>query len=161
MDYYNGFLRDVRDALALVQVDGTLPDDLEGPYYLLGNGGSAAVAAHICNDINKSGRLAYVPDYATLTCFANDYSWTGAMERWVNNQALGTVILISSSGQSANIRNAANIALANHFVITLSGFNEDNKLRQLGHVNYWVPSRNYGVVEITHLAILHGIFNPG
>ena len=35
----------------------------------------------------------------------------------------------------------------------------DNRLRNEGDVNFYVPSRRYGVVEITHLAILHAILD--
>ena len=39
----------------------------------------------------------------------------------------------------------------------LSGFDADNPLRAMGRVNFYVPSRDYGHVEITHLAILHSM----
>ena len=35
-------------------------------------------------------------------------------------------------------------------VITFSGFNSDNPLRQLGDINFWVDSRAYNIVEMTH-----------
>jgi D-sedoheptulose 7-phosphate isomerase len=72
------------------------------------------------------------------------------------------LIAISSSGQSKNILRAVETAHAYHGnIVTLSGFDANNPLRTAGHMNYWVPSNNYGVVEISHLAILHGIVNPG
>ena len=42
-------------------------------------------------------------------------------------------------------------------VITLSGFGEGNFLRTKGQVNFYVPSNQYGTVEIAHLAVLHSI----
>ncbi len=44
-------------------------------------------------------------------------------------------------------------------VVTLTGFEPDNRLRGKGGVNFYVPSKNYGVVEIAHLAILHGLLD--
>ncbi|MGY4428887.1 hypothetical protein ACVWWO_001364 [Bradyrhizobium sp. F1.13.1] len=35
-------------------------------------------------------------------------------------------------------------------VITLSGMNAENPLRNLGDVNYYVDSRSYNIVETTH-----------
>jgi len=51
---------------------------------------------------------------------------------------------------------AATAAKANGAkVITLSGFLPENALRQLGDVNFYVPSTDYGSVELTHAALLH------
>ena len=61
------------------------------------------------------------------------------------------VILISSSGKSKNILNAAEkgkeMGLS---VITVSGFLSDNPLRKLGDLNLWVDSTEYNIVEMTH-----------
>jgi hypothetical protein len=35
-------------------------------------------------------------------------------------------------------------------IITLSGFDADNPLRQSGSINLWVDSRAYNIVEMTH-----------
>lgn len=42
-------------------------------------------------------------------------------------------------------------------VVTFSGFSDSNPLRCLGDVNFYVPSDSYGVVEITHLALIHSM----
>ena len=44
-------------------------------------------------------------------------------------------------------------------VVTLSGFDFKNPLREAGEVNFYVPSSKYGTVEITHLAILHSMLD--
>jgi D-sedoheptulose 7-phosphate isomerase len=41
--------------------------------------------------------------------------------------------------------------------MTLSGFQPDNLLRQLGRWNYWLNSSHYGMVELGHLFVLHHI----
>lgn len=131
--------------------------------FLLGNGGSASIASHICNDIIKNElAAAYVPDYATLTCLANDYGWDRAFGEWLNQVSRperSTLVLISSSGKSKNLINAARFEFKR--IITFTGFDSDNPIRKLGHTNYYVPSHNYGIVECAHLAILHSIVNPG
>ena len=62
-----------------------------------------------------------------------------------------TVVLISSSGTSANMVNAAATAKSLGLtVVTLSGFDQDNPLRQLGSINFWLDSRAYNVIENVH-----------
>lgn len=131
-----------------------------GVVHLMGNGGSASVVAHAQNDLVKGcGVKALVhQDIPTLTAYANDQGYEaslrGPLKVWVQPEDL--VIAVSSAGMSPNIVQAAAAAKAAEArVITLSGFQPDNALRQLGHVNFYVPSSNYGHVELTHAAILH------
>ena len=70
--------------------------------------------------------------------------------------------MISSSGNSANIINAAKCARNLDIeVITFSGFDSNNALRNLGDINFWVDSKAYNIVEMTHhiwlLAIVDNI----
>ena len=44
-------------------------------------------------------------------------------------------------------------------VVTLSGFSPDNRLRPRGEINFHVPDRSYGAVEILHLSICHCILD--
>jgi D-sedoheptulose 7-phosphate isomerase len=68
------------------------------------------------------------------------------------------LIAISSSGQSANIRNAAaEMRRLGGKVVTLSGFKGDNPLRALGDFNIWLDSTDYGMVEIGHQFVLHNL----
>jgi D-sedoheptulose 7-phosphate isomerase len=65
------------------------------------------------------------------------------------------VVAISSSGNSKNIVNAIETAKSrNANVITFTGFKPDNKAKQLGDVNVYVPSEKYGIVESIHNLIL-------
>ena len=62
------------------------------------------------------------------------------------------LIVISSSGSSKNMLNGVIAARKGNFkaVVTLSGFAEDNPLRQLGDLNLWINSRAYNFVENIH-----------
>ena len=133
-----------------------------GTVYLIGNGGSAAVASHASTDFFKTGgmRALTLHDPSTLTCFSNDYGYENAfsnrLARLLNPQDV--LVAISSSGCSMNILNAAacaNVSGAN--LVTLSGFSTDNPLRNAGMINYWLSSDDYGMVEIGHLFMLHYI----
>ena len=92
-----------------------------------------------------------------VTAVANDYgyeNWVAkALEFYANENDL--VFLISSSGNSMNIVNAAKYCNTNNLsLITLSGFNNNNKLKELGDINFWVDSKEYNIVEMTHHIIL-------
>ena len=40
-------------------------------------------------------------------------------------------------------------------MVTLSGKKEDNKSRELGDLNFYVPLETYGMVESAHAVLLH------
>jgi D-sedoheptulose 7-phosphate isomerase len=152
------FLRELYKALEGVEIEGAwLP---HGKIFLIGNGGSAAIASHIANDLVKLGYDAATPNYATLTCLANDYGWEHALWRMIRGMVIMQLVIISSSGKSQNLLNCVDEANIGE-VITITGFDADNPLRKEGDINYWVPSHNYGIVECAHLALLHSIVNPG
>ena len=68
------------------------------------------------------------------------------------------VILISSSGTSNNIINAAKYCKEMNIpFITLSGFSKNNPLSQLGNVNIYIDSNSYNFIEMTHHIILVSI----
>jgi D-sedoheptulose 7-phosphate isomerase len=120
-----------------------------------GNGGSAAMSSHLAVDLTKTAKIRGINfnEADLITCFANDYGY----EKWVL-QALehyadegDVIVLISSSGQSANIVNGAKYAKEKGFsLVTFSGFDSDNPLRQIGDINVWVESHSYNIVEMTH-----------
>ena len=133
-----------------------------GRLYIVGNGGSAGVAAHAVTDFFNMGKLraTTLHESSLMTCMANDYGYENAFARMLSQlvQTGDIVIVISSSGKSMNIRNAAQQAAQNgSIVITLSGFDEDNPLPLMGELNFWLDSHDYGMVEIGHQFILHNI----
>lgn len=136
----------------------------EKSIFLIGNGGSAAVASHITNDLCNMARVraSALNDLATLTCYANDYGYEDIYARQIKNVAQpGDVLFaISSSGGSENIvRAAAEMIACGGTLFTLSGFRSNNPLRTMGRINFWLDSCEYGIVEIGHLFFLHHIAN--
>ena len=126
-----------------------------GKIILAGNGGSAAMASHVAVDITKNTGIRAVTfnEYDLITCLANDYGY----ENWISkaielyHNPKDVIVLISASGQSINVVNAATkskeLGLT---VITFSGFNSNNPLHKLGNINLWVDSKIYNIVEMTH-----------
>lgn len=132
--------------------------------YIIGNGGSAAIASHMAEDYTKNGgvRMLAFNDAAMLTCFANDMGYENVFKSAIAYYAESKdlIIAISSSGKSENILNAVRCAaIKGCHIITFSGFNPDNPLRRLGNLNFYVPDDSYGNVEITHLSLLHAILD--
>jgi D-sedoheptulose 7-phosphate isomerase len=126
-----------------------------GKIIVIGNGGSAAMASHVAVDFTKAAGIRAINfnEADLITCFANDYGYENWVLEALNAYAdIGDLaILISSSGNSANIINGANKAKNMGLsVITVSGFSFDNPLRKLGDLNLWVDSTEYNIVEMTH-----------
>ena len=133
-----------------------------GSVYVIGNGGSAAVASHAVIDLINVAKLRAftLNEPSVLTCIVNDYGYENAYSRLLAHMARpgDVLIAISSGGRSMNIRNAATQVVSNGgSVITLSGFSQDNPLRSLGDVNIWLDASDYGLVEVGHQFILHNM----
>ncbi len=149
---------------AMVATVGLLKDlrSAGGRLYLVGNGGSAGVASHAITDFLNVAKLRAMTlhEPSLLTCMSNDFGYEVAFARILGTLASpgDVLIAISSSGQSANIRNAAaEMRKLGGKTVTLSGFKRDNPLRSLGGVNIWLDSTDYGMVEIGHQFVLHNI----
>lgn len=133
-----------------------------GSLYLVGNGGSAAIASHSVADFLNVARLraTTLHDSSLITCMANDYGYENAFACILSTLAQpgDALIAISSSGRSPNIcKAAAKVRELGGSVVTLSGFASDNPLRRLGNLNIWLNSRDYGMVEIGHQFVLHNV----
>ncbi len=131
-----------------------------GTVYLIGNGGSSGIISHAGIDLLNKGHFKANPvtDNSLLTCLSNDYGYENVFLKVLEKSATShdALIAMSSSGQSANVVNAARWAKEQGlFVITFSGFDGNNALRSCGHVNFWLNAKEYGRVEIGHALLLH------
>tara|TARA_B100001250_G_scaffold215127_1_gene184594 strand:+ start:302 stop:850 length:549 start_codon:yes stop_codon:yes gene_type:complete len=133
-----------------------------GTVFIVGNGGSSSIASHVSVDFVKSAKIRSTTfnNSNLITCFANDYDY----ENWVKEAIKAycfdhdLIILISSSGQSQNMINAAKYCKDNNIdLITLSGFKKNNELKNLGKINYYIESNDYNYVEMAHHIILVSI----
>ena len=128
----------------------------------VGNGGSAAISSHQAVDYWKNGGLEAIAfnDASLLTCISNDFGYERVFVEPIRRFAKpgDCLLAISSSGKSPNILKAVEAARdAGCDAITFSGFNASNPLRSLGAMNFYVPSHSYGIVEITHLTLIHAM----
>lgn len=134
-------------------------------HWLIGNGGSAAICAHVATDMLKAGYSAFlVGDIASITMLANDEGFENVYcnPLKLHGRPGDTLLAISSSGKSENILHATRVARQSRMgIVTFSGFDSNNPLRAMGDINYYIPSSNYGIVELATLTILHAIVNCG
>lgn len=134
--------------------------------YVCGNGGSAAIADHLCCDWTKGTKIAGQPvlkthslvsNSALLTALANDYGFEETFSSQVDffGESGDVLVAISSSGNSPNIIKGVAAAQAHGMkVIGLSGFS-GGKLAQMANVNLHAPFDNYGLVEDCHQVLMH------
>lgn len=146
----------------------------DGRIYIIGNGGSLAIARHFAGDLNKTVFGHYIDKDikrfqavslpstdAELTAWANDMGYetvfAGPLKNYV--QETDVLIAISSSGNSKNIINAVKLAKeAGIPIIGLSGF-DGGELNQLADAKIMVPTSKgrYDIVESIHETICHFI----
>ena len=122
---------------------------------LIGNGGSASISSHVAVDITKilKKRAITFNEPNLITCFANDYGYERWAEKALEAYAIkdDIIILISSSGKSKNIINAAKYAKKNKiYLATFTGFKKNNPVSKIGNENLWVDSSEYNVIEMVH-----------
>ena len=84
---------------------------------IFGNGGSAAISSHVSIDLTKNAKIRTLNfnEADLITCFSNDFGYEKWVEKAVEyyHQKNDILILISSSGESRNMLNAANFAKTN------------------------------------------------
>lgn len=164
--YYNEHYTQIFENAAMQQQFLKVAADLETKkrIFFIGNGGSMGICSHMMEDYGKIGRFQTFAfsDAALITCYANDYGYEQAMAEWLklHFEAGDVLVAISSSGNSANILNAVQVANEKGGdVITFSGFDVSNRLNGMGKYNFHIPARNYGVVECFHQVMLHVILD--
>jgi len=128
-----------------------------GTCYYLGNGGSAAMASHVAVDFTKNAKIRSVNfnEADLITCFANDFGYENwmkeALKMYSNKDDL--VVLISSSGRSANVVKAAEWCINKNIeLVTFTGMDSKNPLRSTNDngLNFWLDSRAYNHIEMVH-----------
>lgn len=134
--------------------------------YAIGNGGSAAIADHLCCDWTKGTHAAGHPVVDTLSmtsnvalysAIANDFGFERVFSTQVDflGRPGDLLVAISSSGNSQNIVNAVEAAhVRGMSTIGLSGF-KGGKLKETAQIVLHVDAYNYGIVEDAHQALMH------
>ena len=134
--------------------------------YVFGNGGSAATASHMVNDLNKQALVADAPamraqslndNVPLLTAWSNDEDYAAAFQRQLRNflEPDDVVVAISTSGNSPNVVRAVELARREGaHVIAMTG-DVGGALAGLADCCLCVPSPDIGQQEDVHLVLNH------
>ena len=122
---------------------------------LFGNGGSASIVSHVALDLVNICNIKSIHfnEASLITCYANDYGYENSIKQSLTKflEIGDVVILISSSGESKNMINAAKFLKKNkNLLVTFTGFNKNNHLKKIGDINFWANSKIYNIVENIH-----------
>ncbi len=133
--------------------------------YTCGNGGSMSDAMHFAEEL--SGRFrndrppiaaAAISDPGHITCTANDYGFEHIFSRYVEafGQSGDVLLAISTSGNSANVNNAAKVARTKGMkVIGLTG-KDGGSLAPLCDVEIRAPFSEFSDrVQEIHIKVIH------
>lgn len=147
-------------------------DQTEGRIYIIGNGGSAATASHMVNDLGAGLRRREIKyfDVESLsdntpvcTAIANDIGYENIFYMQLKGRLKpeDLLIAISCSGDSPNIVKAVKYAKEEKAtIIGITGF-DGGQLKPLSDINYHVQTDKgqYGIVEDAHMILNHIIYS--
>jgi len=136
-----------------------------GAIYTAGNGGSAAEAMHMAEELTGRFRtnraplpgISLVADCTALTCIGNDFGFDDIFSRQVTalGKAGDCLVIFSTSGNSANLVKAMNAANDRRMtVISLLG-RGGGAMAGKSHHEIIVKSQSTGRVQEAHQLIMH------
>ncbi len=133
---------------------------------IAGNGGSAADAIHFAEEFTgryqkdrKALPVISLTDGAYLTCVGNDFGFEEVFRRGIEafGQPGDVAILISTSGNSANIVNALEEANKKNIkTIGLIG-KSGGKLKSKFDIEFHIQHNNTARIQEIHMLILHNV----
>lgn len=150
-------------AAAILETKGT-----DRHIFTAGNGGSAATASHICNDLTKGcgvcGRAGFDAQClndstAMITCLANDFCYEEIYEIMLKSKAkVGDLLVVfSGSGNSPNVVRAAEYA-KKAGMVTIGFLGRDGgKLKPLCDHYVIAPTDNMEQIEDLHMLYVHSL----
>ena len=175
-DHYIWYANTLNSALMKVDRDiivaayCALVGSIGQPVFIFGNGGSAAIADHFCCDYNKGithdtdmrGRaISLSSNGPMITALGNDNGYKNIFcdQLYHHNPKHGLAIAVSSSGNSENILRGLDEAKELGLTtMALVGFDGGAVLaNNLADIIVHVKCDNYGIVEDSHMAILHSL----
>ena len=163
-------LRDV-DIDAIESIVDAL-ESCKGRIYIIGNGGSAATASHMVNDLGVGLKRRGIRSFDILSlsdntpvcsAISNDIGYENVfyMQLKETISSKDILIAISCSGNSPNILKAVHYAKEqNATIIALSGF-DGGELKNLCDINFHIATakNEYGLVEDMHMILDHIIYS--
>tara|TARA_B110000438_G_C15712783_1_gene606078 strand:+ start:572 stop:1147 length:576 start_codon:yes stop_codon:yes gene_type:complete len=165
------FIANDENLLAIEKAGALIVDSFKNKGKLIscGNGGSMCDAMHLAEEL--SGRFRgdrpslpaiSISDPSYMSCVINDYGAEAVFSRYVEGMGFegDVLIAISTSGNSANVINAAKVAKAKGMkVIALTG-KTGGDLASLADVEIRAPHSNYADrVQEIHIKVIHSLIH--
>jgi len=133
--------------------------------YACGNGGSMCDAMHFCEELTgkfRKNRISLpaisISDPAYITCVGNDYGFEYIFSRFLEGNAKENdfLLVISTSGKSKNIINAAKFAKENRIkVVSLTGV-KNSELSHISDIDICTPVGDTSDrIQEMHITIIH------
>lgn len=162
------------DKIAIENIINALEQTLinNSNIYIIGNGGSAATASHMVNDlgvglkrrnIKKFNVISLADNTPVCSAIANDIGYENIFYMQLKDAISPNdiIIAISCSGNSQNIIKAVEYANSNNLTtIGLTGF-DGGKLKDISDISFQVKTEKgeYGLVEDMHMILDHIIYS--
>ena len=132
---------------------------------LFGNGGSSTDASHIAAEfVNRFKRerpglpaISLATDIAVITSIANDYDYSEIFARQLKSLAVegDVVIAITTSGNSANVIKAFDVARRKKLKTIVFTGSKGEKIASKATYSFVVPSDNTPRIQETHITLGH------
>jgi D-sedoheptulose 7-phosphate isomerase len=136
-----------------------------GTIFTCGNGGSAATAAHMVEEM--VGKFVQVrrpipavclnADATAMSCIANDFGWPDVFSRQI--AAVGSrgdaLVAFSTSGESSNVIRAIQHALNRGMAVIHVGGRSGGTGGRMADISVRVPSPVVARIQEVHTLILH------
>jgi len=147
-------------------------ENTKGRVYIIGNGGSAATASHMVNDLGvglkrrdiKNLDIVSLSDNTPVcSAISNDIGYENVFYMQLKDRVSPNdlLIAISCSGNSENIVKAVKYSKdVGTTIIGLTGF-DGGLLKTLSDINFHVDTEdgNYGLVEDMHMILDHILYS--
>lgn len=133
----------------------------------IGNGGSMSDAMHFCSELTGRYKKERAPlpaiainDASHMSCVSNDYDYVEVFSRWLraHGKHNDTLLVISTSGNSANVVKAAHTAMKlGMSVVALTGKDggEIGGMPFADITEIRVPSDETNKIQEIHIQIIH------
>ncbi len=171
-DAYLGYLRAVLERIDTREIGCFIETLLDArargaTVFLIGNGGSAATASHMANDLcigcDDDGQpfraVSLTDNVAVMTAISNDFGYEHVFSRQL--RSLGrkgdVLVAISASGNSPNLLNALEYARECGIkTVALTAF-DGGKMKAVADEGVHVPTdfKEYGPAEDAHMVLDH------
>lgn len=142
--------------------------DRDCTIFTAGNGGSAATASHMINDLMKGCRVNEREGFravclndpnAVITCLSNDFSYEEAYEILLRTLSRpgDLLIVFSGSGNSPNILRACALAREKGLRIIGFGGRDGGKMKDICDLCLLAPTYSMEQIEDLHMFYVHAL----